>query len=92
MQVIHFHIFLRVYFILRSGPYGELDGVLFDARHMEESLDYSANFFFLVFDVLTLKISYVRGIFNTFLPVVCGFNVYKIIFVFNEINRQKYFT
>ena len=90
LQVIYHNIFLQVViFILLSGQDGGLDGVLFDAKRIYEPLYGSVNVTVLLFEGLLLQINCVRVIFDNVYLVFCGFNAHKIIFVFDEINRQK---
>ena len=53
-------------FILLLVPYGGLDGVLFDDRHMEETPEDYVNVTLLLFERLMLKTPHVRDIVKTF--------------------------
>ena len=76
---------------LSPGPDDELNGVLFDNRHTEEPLDGDVNATFLLFKVLLMRIPHVRGLVNNFILLFGGFDDHKMIFLFNETKRQKYF-
>ena len=78
-------------FLLLPVTDGGLYGVFFDARHIYEPLDDSVNVAFLLFEGLLLKTPRLRGIVNTSEIVSCRLDVHKIIFVFNETNKYKYF-
>ena len=61
-------------FILLPVPDDEIDGLLFDARHMKDIIDYTVNFTLLLFGVLLLKIpmhAASKTFLTSFLWVIC---------------------
>ena len=59
-------------FLLLPGPDGGLDGVLFDARHMEEAFDDYVSVTFLILEDLLLRIPHLHSIVNTFVLIFVG--------------------